>query len=130
MVKASVSIGQYVRQVRESRGFSLRAFAQMIGKTPTFVSRFERDDDMKPSEETLRTMAGILEIDVDDLIFRANKMPADLPKIVQKHPAAIAALLRTVQNMSEKELKAITEFMRNKPEDLSSSTSNKNNLKV
>lgn len=116
MVKAGVSIGQYVRQVREARGFSLRAFAQMIGKTPTFVSRFERDDDMKPSEETLHVIANALEVDADDLIFRANKVPADLPQIVQKHPAAMAALLRTAQNLSEKELKAITEQIRKKTE--------------
>jgi len=118
MVEPDFLIGDYVRQVRTERGLSLRAFAQKIGKTPTFVSRFERNDDVMPSEETLRVMAGVLGIDADDLIFRADKVPADLPQIVQRQPAAMAALLRTAQNLSADELNRLTaEIQRMKGKD-------------
>jgi transcriptional regulator with XRE-family HTH domain len=106
--------GQVVREAREKKGISLRQFAGRIGKTPTFVSRFERDDDISPSEETLQTMARVLEIDADDLIFRARKMPADVSRIVQKEPVGMMALLRSAQNLSAEELKDLTENIQNK----------------
>jgi transcriptional regulator with XRE-family HTH domain len=117
MVKQKdVPIGEYVREVRESLGISLRQFAVQIGKTPTFVSRFERDDDVAPSEETLQTIAKALHIDADNLVFRANKVPADLPKIVQQQPVAMAALLRTAQNLTPDQLQKLTEYARKQTE--------------
>lgn len=106
--------GAYVREIREGQKISLRQFALKIGKTPTFVSRFERGDEhMSPSAETLKVIADVLGIDADDLIFRANKVPADLPKIMQSH-AGMAALLRTAQNLTQEELQALTEQARKK----------------
>jgi transcriptional regulator with XRE-family HTH domain len=116
MNKPHLTAGQYVRSVREDKGISLRKFAQMIGKTPTFVSRFERDDNMPPAEATLKTMATALEIDADNLIFRSDKVPADLPKIMQKQPVAMTALLRTAQNLTAEELNELTEQARKKTE--------------
>lgn len=109
MSKKELSVGEYVREIRERQELSLRQFAGLISKTPTFVSRFERGDDISPSEETLQTMARVLRIDADDLIFRANKVPADLPKIVQKHPVQMAALLRTAQNLTTEQLQKLTD---------------------
>ena len=112
-------IGEYVRSIREKQEVSLRQFAGMIGKTPTFVSRFERGDDVSPSEETLRTMARVLKIDADALVFRANKVPADLSDIVRNEPVGMTALLRSAQNLTHEDLKKLTEQIqkKTKPKD-------------
>ncbi len=110
MKKQKRTAGEYVREIRNEQRISLRQFAIKIKKTPTFVSRFERGDDMVPSVETLRTIAEVLGIDVDDLIFRANRVPDDLSKIVQKEPVGMTALLRTAQSLTPEQLKQLTEY--------------------
>ena len=53
--KPHLTAGQYVQNVREDKGISLRKFADMIKKTLTLVSRFGRDDEISPSTVTLHS---------------------------------------------------------------------------
>lgn len=104
--------GAYVRQIRKEQRMSLRQLAKSIDVSATFVSRFERGEkDAVPSVENLKKMADVLGIDADDLIFRAKKMPTDLPEIVQSH-TGMAALLRTAQGLTEDQLRELTEQAR------------------
>lgn len=53
--------GVAIRAFRELRGISLRRFAQLIGTSPTQVSRIEREK-QNPSSATFQRIAEVLDV--------------------------------------------------------------------
>ena len=104
--RANLTFGQRIRELRQVKDISLRKFAEEVGKSPTFISKIERDEDSMPSEDTIKKMAKVLNADADELIFLAGKMPEDLPEIIKSHPKEMSVLLRTVSGLSAKERNA------------------------
>jgi len=92
--------GAFIRRKREERELGLREMAKMIGISPTYLSKCERDEFDPPTEERIRRIAEILQCDAEELIARAGRVPADLAKIIKRHPLEMAALLRTTKGMS------------------------------
>lgn len=50
------SFGATVLRLREERKIGLRKFAEMVGMSPTYLSKVERDDFNPPSEEKVRAI--------------------------------------------------------------------------
>ncbi len=72
-------LGRLISGAREAHGLGLRALARKIEKSPTFVVMIEKNDPPPPvAEETLRRIAGALELDPDQLITLAGKTPGDV----------------------------------------------------
>jgi len=86
--------GSKLRRLRTDAGFTLRKFAIAIGKSPTYISRIERGDFDPPSEETLKTIARVLDQNQDEYLASAGKISSDLVKIILKNPVEKAKLLR------------------------------------
>ena len=109
------TFGQYLRKARESKGVSLRKFAEKVGKTPTYISKIERDElDTKPSEELVERIAKELGADFNELIILAGRIPSELPDIINQRPREMAALLRTASKMKPKELEKLLNSLKNK----------------
>ena len=53
-------------------------------------------------------IAEILGENVDEMLALANKVPSDLPAIIQKHPKEVATFLRTASNLSPEQWKKLT----------------------
>lgn len=96
--------GAFIRRKREGREIGLREMAKMIGISPTFLSKIERDEFLPPSEKNVREIARILECDVDDLLARAGRVSTDITDIIKRHPVQLAALLRTTKGLSADEI--------------------------
>ena len=92
--------GAFIRRKREERELGLREMAKTIGISPTYLSKCERDEFDPPTEERIRRIAEILQCDAEELIARAGRVPADLAKIIKRHPLEMAALLRKTKGMS------------------------------
>lgn len=111
------SLGSVVREARLKKEISLRKFAESLDLSATFVSMIERDEirsakedgGLPISEETLEKIAGELELNLDELLALAGKLPSDLSQIIQKHPKEMAAFLRTARSLSKEQLTRITE---------------------
>ena len=65
-------LGKKIQTLRSERKISQIRFAEMIDKSPTFVSRMERGL-KRPSLETLVTIAQILEVTLDSLLSENMK---------------------------------------------------------
>ncbi len=89
-----MSFGQYLRQLRESRGLTLRGLAESVGIEPGYLSRIERDDVPPPSEEKLRPLALALGQDPDVFGLLAGRVSALLLEVLQKRPQVVADLIR------------------------------------
>ena len=96
----NVKFGAYARQERKRREIGLREMAKMIGVSPTYLSKVERDEFSPPAEDKVRKIAEIFDIDVDELLALAGKVSSDLSEIIREHPRELAALLRTTRGMT------------------------------
>ena len=108
MNKGNETFGERVRQRREEKKISLRKFADMVGVSPTYISQIERGEFKPPSQEKIVEIAEILGENVDEMLALANKVPSDLPAIIQKHPKEVATFLRTASNLSPEQWKKLT----------------------
>lgn len=97
------SFGSYIRDKREElrsadKAFSLRKIAIEVGVEPAYLSKIERDIFPPPSEEVIRKLANLLDLDADILLAMAGKVSTDLQQIIQKRPALFAELIRQMKD--------------------------------
>ena len=100
------TFGKYLRTRREElhrhRGdFSVRKFAEQLGIQPSYISRIELEEVPPPSEETIISMALLLQEDPDVLLAMAGKVSSDLLQIIRERPALFAGLLRQLKSLPE-----------------------------
>ena len=101
---AEEKFGVFVRREREAREIGLREMAKMIGVSPTYLSKIERDEFTPPVEEKVRAIAKIIECDADELLARAGRVSSDLTAIIRRHPAELGALLRTTKGLTSEDI--------------------------
>jgi ribosome-binding protein aMBF1 (putative translation factor) len=92
--------GAFVRREREAKEIGLREMAKMIGVSPTYLSKIERDEFQPPVEDKVRAIAKIISCDTDELLARAGRVSSDLSDIIKRHPRDMAALLRTTKGLT------------------------------
>jgi transcriptional regulator with XRE-family HTH domain len=92
--------GEFVRRNREAKDIGLREMAKMIGVSPTYLSKIERDEFPPPAEDKVKAIAKIIGCDADDLLARAGRVASDLSDIIKQRPREIAALLRTAKGLT------------------------------
>jgi transcriptional regulator with XRE-family HTH domain len=100
MMAGRKSFGALVRQEREAKEIGLREMAKMIGVSPTYLSKVERDEFPPPAEDKVRAIAKIIGRDVDELLALAGRVASDLSEIIKRHPIELAALLRTTKGLT------------------------------
>ena len=100
MVGGREKFGALIRRKREAREIGLREMAKLIGVSPTYLSKIERDEFPPPAEDKVKAIAKIIECDADDLLARAGRVSSDISDIIKRHPVALAALLRTTKGLT------------------------------
>ncbi len=106
--KPERSFGPTVRALREKKDIGLRRFADLVGMSPTYLSKIERGDFLPPSEEKVKAIAKELDIDPDELLALAGKVASDLERIIQQTPREMATFLRAAKGLGIKELAELT----------------------
>src|SRR5215217_4770518 len=96
--------GAFVRRAREAKDIGLREMAKMIGVSPTYLSKVERDEFTPPAEDKVKAIAKIIGCDTDELMARADRVSSDLSDIIKRHPVELAALLRTTKGLTTDEM--------------------------
>src|ERR1700736_5995900 len=91
--------GAFVRREREANEIGLREMAKMIGVSPTYLSKVERDEFPPPVEDKVKAIARIINCDADELLARAGRVSSDLSDIIKRRPIELAALLRTTKGL-------------------------------
>src|ERR1700676_919848 len=96
--------GKFVRREREAKEIGLREMAKMIGVSPTYLSKVERDELTPPAEDKVKAIAKIIDCDTDELMARADRVSSDLSDIIKRHPVELAALLRTTKGLTTEDI--------------------------
>jgi len=112
------SFGATVRRLREEQKIGLRKFAQIVGMSPTYLSKVERDEFKPPTEEKVRAIADALGQDPDELLALAGRVSSDLAGIIKQHPREMATFLRAANGLTAEEMQQLAkEAQRLKKED-------------
>ena len=78
------SFGEFLRHLRQEKKKTQRDLADEVGVNYTYLSKVENEAPgfSTVSEGTLRKLAGALEVDPDEMIARAGKVPEDVKQIL------------------------------------------------
>ena len=78
------SFGKFLRRMRKQKGKSQRALADEAGINFTYLSKVENDVPgfSSLSEPTLEKLADALDVDADEMITRAGKIPSDVKRML------------------------------------------------
>jgi HTH-type transcriptional regulator, competence development regulator len=90
-----VRFGERLRELRKVKNLSQRTLGSQVGVSFTYISKVENeklDFGDYPSEELICKLARAL--DVDDLLFLAEKIPAAIRKRLFERPDVFRALAR------------------------------------
>lgn len=94
-----MQFGAHIKALREARGMSVREFAKTVGKSPTFVSRVETQQEDYIKEETVEKWAKVLNEDPDYLLALAGKIRSDIVAIITRNPKVFIEMLRAMRGM-------------------------------
>ena len=90
-------------------GLSIRALAERLDKSPTFVVLLEKEETPPSStDETLRSLAKALDVPSDQLYALVRKVPSNLAPKDQTE----IALFRSVKKLSALEKRRLLERLR------------------
>lgn len=112
MTKKKATFGQFLRERRMAKKFSLRKFAEQVGISPTYLSQVEQDNVMPPTADRVKRMAELLGENPDEWIGLAGRVPEDLPGIIQQQPTEMPELLREASGLSADQLRQLREQIR------------------
>jgi len=112
------AFGTFVRKQRETLNrkahglFSVRKVAAILDIQPSYISKIERCEVPPPSEGTIVRLAQVLQVDPDELLAMAGKIPRDLREIITRRPRLFADLLRQLRDQPDHVIQRITEIAR------------------
>ena len=101
-----VSFGQFIQQKRRDLKLTQRHVAEKLGIDFTYLSKLENDRGEPPGEETVRKLAELFSVDVEQLLALAGKVPTELREKAQGD-IQFAQLLRRLPGLSEAELQSV-----------------------
>src|SRR6516225_8531366 len=91
MTSGRERFGAFIRREREAKEIGLREMAKMIGVSPTYLSKVERDKFPPPAEDKVKAIDRIIERDADELLAWAGRVAPDHSEIIKRHPVELAA---------------------------------------
>ncbi len=88
-----LSFGEVLKDARKGKGLSQRKLALLIGIDFTYLSKLENDrTDYPPKEEVIKLLAEHLDLNEEELIFLAGRIPQGYAELLKQHYQAMPAL--------------------------------------
>jgi transcriptional regulator with XRE-family HTH domain len=112
MVSGKEKFGEFVRRQREAKEIGLREMAKIIGVSPTYLSKVERDEFPPPAEDKVKKIAEILGRDADELLGLAGRVASDLTDIIRQRPREMADFLRAAKGLPADDIARFTQAAR------------------
>ncbi|WP_417737035.1 helix-turn-helix domain-containing protein [Rosistilla oblonga] len=91
------TFGQRIRELRQAKQWTLRELAPKVGVGFTYLSKVENeklDFGDYPSEALIHRLADALDVDEDELLILANKIPESIRRRLRERPDAFRLLAR------------------------------------
>ncbi|OCR01470.1 transcriptional regulator [Oscillatoriales cyanobacterium USR001] len=93
------TFGRLIRQARKDKAYSQRELAGLLSVDFTYLSKLENDRaDYPPKEDVIRALARNLDLDQEELIFLAGRLPQQYEALLRQNPKEMQALFRRMQD--------------------------------
>lgn len=90
--------GQIIRDARKAKGYSQRELAALVKLDFTYLSKLENDRaDYAPKEDVIRNLAMQLDLNPDELIFLAGRIPEHDEQLLKQNYKEMPMLFRRMQ---------------------------------
>jgi transcriptional regulator with XRE-family HTH domain len=87
--------GQLIRDARKDKGYSQRELASLVSLDFTYLSKLENNRaDYPPKEEVIRNLATQLDLNPEELIFLAGRIPERDEQLLQQNYKEMPMLFR------------------------------------
>ena len=87
-----MGFGRRLRDLRKQKNISQRDLATQVEVDFTYLSKIEGGRLAPPSEDVIRRLAQALDVDENELINLAGKVPKDLKAVLEESPQAVELL--------------------------------------
>jgi HTH-type transcriptional regulator, competence development regulator len=104
-----MTFGERLRELRLASRMNQRTLAVKAGIDFTYLSKVENGRMPPPAAATIVKLAEALEVNPDELLVLADKIPQDLRPVITKSPA-LPAFLRSISDLSEAELRQLSAY--------------------
>ena len=88
-----MELGKTIKDRRQELGLSLRKAAKAVGCDAAYLSRIEGGKTV-PSNDVTTQLAGVLDLDVDELSLMAGRLPPSLRPAAHQQPHELAEALK------------------------------------
>jgi transcriptional regulator with XRE-family HTH domain len=105
-----VRFGERLRELRKAKNLSQRTLGNQVGVSFTYISKVENeklDFGDYPSEELICKLARALDVDEDEMLILAEKIPGQIRRRVFERPEVFRALARCDDKTLDKVLAQI-----------------------
>lgn len=89
------TFGQRLKKLRMDRKLSLKSLAQELKVSLPYLSQIEADLAI-PSEPLARSIARFFNVDEEELVFLARRIPKQLDELMEKFPNATKTYFRRI----------------------------------
>ena len=103
--KRARTFGEIIRQRRLTLEIGLRKLAENIGISATYLSKIERNELAPPAEERIIDLARALDLEADNLLTLARRLPPDVRTYIEDHPDEVTALIRLLRDRGEERVR-------------------------
>jgi transcriptional regulator with XRE-family HTH domain len=103
--KRARTFGEIIRQRRLTLEIGLRKLAESIGISATYLSKIERNELAPPAEERIIDLARALDLEADNLLTLARRLPPDVRTYIEDHPDEVTALIRLLRDRGEERVR-------------------------
>lgn len=102
-----ITLGEWLRTARIAKGPSLRATAESLQVTPSYLSDIENDRRV-PAEDVLQRLAGLLDLDPEEAMVRAGRFGEETERYLKRQPEAVRLFRRISEaKLSTEELRLL-----------------------
>jgi transcriptional regulator with XRE-family HTH domain len=108
--------GELLKALRKEKKITQRRLADLIGIDFTYISKIENGSMEPPAEDKILNMAKVFEIDPDQLLISAKKVPSDFQKIITENEN-VPKFLRSVPKLSENQWQSIHRIIEDKEQE-------------
>jgi transcriptional regulator with XRE-family HTH domain len=111
--EAEMTFGSRIRELRQAKNMTLRDVAKKVKVTFTYLSKIENQKlsfGEFPSDELIVRLARALDVDPDELLILAQKVPEAIRKRVLQRPD----VFRRLAGLDDKKLDAVMAFLEHK----------------
>lgn len=88
-----MKLSQKLKSLRKGKGIGIKPLAEELSVNYTYLSKIENDK-ANPSKETIKRIANYFNVDADELMILADKIPDDIERILRENPKEAIQYLR------------------------------------